>query len=79
LAAAPDCVKVLAATGVVRFVKRFGLTLLGANSPDEVVGSSYVDLWPVAMHQAIRDALSGAVPALTAGRPVLAAACKERL
>ena len=61
LTAAPDCVKVLSAAGVIRFINAYGLELLGASSADEVVGKSYFDRWPVAMHQAIRDAIDGAI------------------
>ncbi len=61
LVGAPDCVKVLSSTGIIRFVNSFGLTLLGATNAAQVVGKCYVDLWPVAMHEAIREALAGAI------------------
>lgn len=61
LDAAPDCIKVLSAAGVIRFINSFGLSLLGASNADQVVGKSYFDLWPVSMHEAIREALAGAI------------------
>jgi PAS domain S-box-containing protein len=61
LVAAPDCINVLSPDGVIRFINSFGLALLGATSREEVVGKSYVDFWPAAMHQEIREALADAM------------------
>jgi len=61
LAAAPDCVKVLSAGGIIRFINSFGLGMLGVTSADEVLGKSYVERWPIAMHEGIREALAGAI------------------
>jgi PAS domain S-box-containing protein len=61
LFAAPDCVQVLSATGIIRFINSLGLALLGATSSEEVLGKSYVELWPAAMHQELRQALAEAV------------------
>lgn len=65
LKAAPDCIKVLSATGRVLFINDHGLKLLEAASADQIIGKSYPELWPSAMQAPIRKALADAV----AGQP----------
>jgi PAS domain S-box-containing protein len=60
LAAAPDCVKILSATGTVRFMNQQGLALLDAESQDQVIGKPYREFWPAAMQDAIDAAVLGA-------------------
>src|SRR5687767_10745456 len=45
LEASPDCVKLLDLSGVVQFVNRNGVLIMGASSPAELLGRSWPALW----------------------------------
>lgn len=63
LAASPDCVKVLDAEGVVRFVNDNGCRLLEVDGQAAVVGQKWDQLWPESarpqLHDVLRDAAAG--------------------
>ena len=75
----PDCVKVLDLDGDVSFMSRNGLCWLGFDK-NEVLGRSFVDLWPSPVRAEVRSAIaasaSGAISRFkastvsTTGRPL---------
>jgi len=60
LKAAPDCINILSASGRIEFINEHGLLLVEFDSADEVIGRSYLDVWPVDMDALIQQALLGA-------------------
>ena len=56
----PDCVKVLSAEGVLRFINARGLALMEAESCEEVIGKDYAEVWPMAMRPVVRSAILAA-------------------
>ena len=60
LAAAPDCIKLLSATGQIRYINEQGLRMLEADSLEEVIGQTYVGLWPAPLRHQLREAVRGA-------------------
>lgn len=55
-----DCIKVIDASGVLRFINKGGARLLGLDSPDDVVGLDYAGLWPEEERERVAGALSKA-------------------
>lgn len=65
LEASPDCVKVLDHDGIIQFINRNGVQIMGARSSAELLGRCWPDLWdppqrPIA-RQALRAAARGEV------------------
>ena len=68
----PDCVNVLDLDGEVSFMSRNGLSWLGLHNA-EVLGRSFVELWPASVRPEVRSAIaaaaSGAISRFTASTP----------
>ena len=66
LSASTDCVTVLDAKGLIRFVNRQGLQLQGLTDAAELLGGDWTELWPEAerhqVHAAIAAAQAAGVP-----------------
>ena len=66
LSASTDCVTVLDAEGLVRFINRRGLQLKGLTEATELLGQDWAALWPEAerpqVHVAIATALAEGLP-----------------
>ena len=68
LGASTDCVTVLDASGVVRFINEQGLKLLGLTDASRLLGQDWAALWPEAERAQVRAAIDRAVVAGTPQR-----------
>ena len=55
VAATPECVKIVASDGTLLFMNAPGLVMVGARSPEDVIGKSVYDLIAPAYHETFRD------------------------
>ena len=61
LTSSQDCIKVISADGIVRFVNDNGLCALEAPSPTDVIGRLWIDLWPDAGRATVLAACESAL------------------
>ncbi|KQT09147.1 hypothetical protein ASG40_10900 [Methylobacterium sp. Leaf399] len=55
-----DCIEVIDANGNLEFVSRNGLRVMEVDDPAAILCKPYLDLWPEAMHDAVRAKLAEA-------------------
>ena len=61
MAASPDCLQVLSADGVVRYVNDRGVSLMRGSSRAELEGRHFAALWPSSLQASVREAIERAV------------------
>ena len=73
----PDCVQVLSLDGDVSFMSRNGLCWLGFEKT-EVLGRSFVDLWPASVRPEVRSAIAAAASGAVSRFKVSTASANNR-